>query len=67
MLTPYGAETRDKQDNVLLSMHWIFEAAVDEYGKGRTFAESSGKSCGSEGKETREKGGHQTTQWLEAC
>jgi hypothetical protein len=61
MLTPYGAETRDKQVNALLSMHWIFDTAVDEYGKGITFVESSGQSCVSEDKETREKGGHQTT------
>ena len=39
----------------------FFDTAVAEYGKGRTFAESSGRSHVSEGKETREEGGHQTT------
>ena len=61
MLMPYGAEMRDKPIDVLLSMHWIFDTAVAEYGNGRTFAESSGRSHISEGKETREEGGHQTT------
>jgi hypothetical protein len=38
----------------------FFDTAVAEYGKGRTFVESSGRSHVSEGKETREEGGHQT-------
>ncbi len=59
MLMPYGAETRDKSSYVLLMMHWIFDTAIAEYGKGRTFAESSGQSRFSEGKENREEGGHQ--------
>jgi hypothetical protein len=42
ILTHYGAETRDKLSYALLSMHWIFDTAVAEYGKGRTFAELSG-------------------------
>jgi hypothetical protein len=41
MLKPHGAEMTDKQVNALQSMHWIFDTAVDEYRKGRTFAESS--------------------------
>ncbi len=45
----------------LLLMHWIFDTTVAEYGKGRTFAESSGQSCASEGREAREEGGHQKT------
>jgi hypothetical protein len=60
---PYSAETRDKSSNALLLMHWIFGAAVAEYGKGRTFAESSGRSCISEGKEDREEGGHLKAYW----
>jgi hypothetical protein len=56
-----------KPIDVLLSMHWIFDTAVTEYGKGRTCTESSGWSRVSEGKETREEGGHQTTWLLEAC
>jgi hypothetical protein len=42
-------------------MHWIFDTAFAEYGKGRTFAESSERSSFSEGKENREEGGHQMT------
>jgi hypothetical protein len=61
ILTPYGAELRDKSSYVLLMMHWILDTAAAEYGKGRTFAGSSGKSCFSEGKENREEGGHQMT------
>ncbi len=61
MLMPYGAEMRDKSSYALLSMHWIFDTAVAEFGKGRTFAESSGQSRFSEGKENREEGGHQMT------
>jgi hypothetical protein len=61
MLTPYGAETREKLNYALLSMHWIFDTAIAEYGKGTTFTESSGQSCFSEGKENREEGGHQMT------
>jgi hypothetical protein len=58
---PYGAETRDKLSYELLTMHWIFVTTVAEYGKGRTFAGSSGLSHFSEGKENREEGGHQMT------
>jgi hypothetical protein len=54
-LMPYGAETRDKSSYVLLTMHWIFDTTVAEYGKGRTFAGSSGQSHFSEGKENREE------------
>jgi hypothetical protein len=60
-LTPYGAETRDKSSYALLTMHWIFDTTVAEYGKGRTFAGSSGQSHFSEGKENREEGGHKMT------
>ncbi len=60
-LMPYGVETRDKSSYALLTMHWIFDATVAEYGKGRTFAGSSGLSHFSEGKENREEGGHQMT------
>jgi hypothetical protein len=60
-LRPYGAETRDKSSYALLTMHWIFDTTVAEYGKGRTFAGSSGQSHFSEGKENREEGGHQMT------
>jgi hypothetical protein len=63
---PYGAETRDKSSYALLMIHWIFDTAVAEYGKGRTFVESSGQSFFSEGKENREGGGHHMTWWLEA-
>jgi hypothetical protein len=59
MLMTYGAETRDKLSCALLTMHWIFDTVVAEYGKGRTFVGSSGRSCFSEGKEDREEGGHQ--------
>ncbi len=60
-LTPYGVETRDKSSYALLTMHWIFDATVAEYGKGQTFAGSSELSHFSEGKENREEGGHQMT------
>jgi hypothetical protein len=60
-LTPYGVETREKSSYALLTMHWIFDATVAEYGKGRTFAGSSRLSHFSEGKENREEGGHQMT------
>jgi hypothetical protein len=60
-LTPYGVEMRDKLSYALLMIHWIFDAAVAEYGKGRTFAGSSGLSHFSEGKVNREDGGHQMT------
>jgi hypothetical protein len=60
-LTPYGAEMRDKLSYALLTMHWIFDTTLAEYGKGRTFAGSSGQSHFSEGKENREEGGHQMT------
>ncbi len=66
MLTSYGEEMREKMVNVLLLMHWIFDTAVTEYGKGRTFAESSGQSRFSEGKENGEEGGHHMTRWLES-
>jgi hypothetical protein len=42
MLTPYGAKMRYKSSYALLLMHWIFDTAIAEYGKGRTFMESSG-------------------------
>ncbi len=42
MLMPYGAKTRDKLSYALLTMHWIFDTADAEYGKGRTFMGSSG-------------------------
>jgi hypothetical protein len=51
MLTPYGAETRDKSSYALLLIHWIFDTAIADYGKGRIFAESSWQSCFSKGKE----------------
>jgi hypothetical protein len=57
----YGVETRDKLSYALLTMHWIFDTTVAEYGKGRTFAGSFGQSHFSEGKENREEGGHQMT------
>jgi hypothetical protein len=60
-LTPYGVETRDKSSYALLTMQWIFDTTIAEYGKGRTFAGSSGQSHFSEGKENREEGGHQMT------
>jgi hypothetical protein len=60
MLTPYGTETKDKLRYVLLLMHRIFNTAIAEYGKGRTFTESYGQSCVSEGKGAREERGHQT-------
>ncbi len=61
MLMPYCAETRDKSSYALLRMHWIFDTAIAEYGKLRTFAGSSEQSCFSEGKENWEEGGHQMT------
>ncbi len=60
-LTPYGVELSDKLSYALLTMHLIFDTTVAEYGKGRTFVGSSGQSHFSEGKENREKGGHQMT------
>ncbi len=61
MLMPYGVEARYKSSYALLAMHWIFDTAIAEYRKGRTFAGSSGGSRFSEGKENREEGGHQMT------
>jgi hypothetical protein len=61
MLTPYGGEMRDEPSYAeLLLMYWIFGTAVSM--ERRTFTESFERSCVSEGKETREKGGHQTAQ-----
>jgi hypothetical protein len=42
MLVPYDAKTRNKSSYALLLMQLIFDTAVAEYGKGRTFAESTG-------------------------
>ncbi len=68
MLTPYGAENKGQTKLMLNCCQcWTAVDALDFWhcrhcGKGRTFVESFGQSCISEGKETREKGEHQRVQ-----